>query len=232
MNKIVKYFIFIVFSFLLVGCSVKNDNNITINRNGSLNYSVLIAFDRDLLSALSKINLLETESDVEKYVNDNIRDGYLDGFKKEKYTDSTYIGNKYSYDVSNIDQVSSDKRVVVKINDENNYDRIVDQKLFYKFKGFYIADFVYTLQNKDTYENVDFLNTFTVNLPTSVISTNADKVTNNGKTLTWNIQNGDVKEIKFMFSFNNYKAYLALLSLLFDVIIIAIILIIKHKRFV
>lgn len=232
MKRVIKYLVIICFTFLLFGCSVKNDNSITIGRNRDFDFKVLIAFDRDLLSALTKLNVLEEGNNIEDYVSSNVKDGYLDGFEKKQYSDSEYVGNIYSYSVKNIDDISSDEKVVVHFNEEDNYDRLVDQKLFTKNNEIYSADFVYSLDNKENYENVNFINTFTVNLPTSVIASNADKITNNGKTLIWNIYNGQTKEIKFTFAFNNYKSYISLLSIMFDILIITIFIIAKHKRFI
>lgn len=226
MKRSFKIISLVLIVFILFGCSIKNDNNLTISQDGKVDFNVLIAFDKDLLSALIKTDVIKETSSVSEYVSDNVKDDYLYGFEKESYIDTEYFGNTYSYSVDDINDISSNTPKTIDLNNEE----IVDKKIFYKNGSIYSADFIYNLENKDNYNNVDFINTFRVNLPCRALSSNADKTTNNGKTLIWNITNGEEKNIKFTFSFINYKAYISIASILVDILIILAIYLIEKKR--
>ena len=236
MKKVLRQIlVFMSVFFLLCSCSIKNDNEITIKKDGSMKYNILIAFDNELVEGL---NLFENENNkgdkvvgVTNIINENIKDMHLDGFKKEEYSDTYYTGNMYSYDVDNIDKISSDKTDPVYINGKED-NKIVDQKLFSKTNNVYSASFIYNLENKEMYENISFENVFKVSLPTKNLNNNADKVVNNGKTLVWYIKNGEQKKIDFSFKLIDYKyAYISIGSIAFDIlIIVAFILLFKKER--
>lgn len=225
--KVLTIFLVVIF---LCSCSVKNDNSITISKDGKVNYSVLIGIDRQLLASLKNNNVLDENNniDISDYVSANMKDGYLDGFKKEKYSDNEYIGNKYTYVYESIDDVTSSVGSKVYIND-NNSDELLGKDLFTKNNDVYSANLVYSLVDKDEYDEVNFINTFSVNLPRRNVSNNADKVVNSGKTLIWNIKNGEEKNIKFSFKLNDNKGYLVIASLIFDIDIILAIIILRRK---
>ena len=225
--KVLTIFLVVIF---LCSCSVKNDNSITISKDGKVNYSVLIGIDRQLLASLKNNNVLDENNniDISDYVSANMKDGYLDGLKKEKYSDNEYIGNKYTYVYESIDDVTSSIGSKVYIND-NNSDELLGKDLFTKNNDVYSANLIYSLVDKDEYDEVNFINTFSVNLPRRNVSNNADKVVNSGKTLIWNIKNGEEKNIKFSFKLNDNKGYLVIASLIFDIDIIIAIIILRRK---
>ena len=225
--KILTIFLVVVF---LCSCSVKNDNSITISKDGKVSYTILIGIDKQLIASLKNNNVLDddTNINISDYVSANIKDGYLDGFKKEKYSDNEYIGNKYTYIYDNIDNITSSIESKVYINDNENTE-LLGKDLFSKNDDVYSANLVYSLLDKDDYNEVSFLNTFSVNLPRRNISNNADKVINNGKKLIWNIRNGEERNIKFSFKLNDNRGYLVITSLIFDIDIILAIIILRKK---
>ena len=75
--------IIILTIFILCSCSIKNDNSLTIDSNGKVDYSIIIAFDKELLSGLNNMDVID--GSVEEYVTSNIKDSYLSSFKKEEY---------------------------------------------------------------------------------------------------------------------------------------------------
>ena len=226
-----KKIILTIFCLILCACSVKNENTLTIDENGAMRYNVLVALDKSLIESLTKMNIIKKDKnlDIAEYVSENLKDDYLSGFRKTEYNDGEYIGNSYIYEVDNIDKISTTNNVAVILNKNS----VVNTKMFTKKNGVYIANFQYNLNNKYNYENVDFENTFTVNLPVKAMSSNADKVLNDGKTLIWNIKNGESKAISFKFTFQNVKSYISLGLIAFDIVIIIIfivLLVLRRKR--
>ena len=229
MNKLLKHIILIFVLFILCSCSIKNDSSISITSDGKVNYAVLIGIDRQLLVGLKNNNVLDDEEsiNISEYVGANMRDGYLDGFKKEEYSDTQYIGNKYTYYYQNIEDVTSSVQSKVHINDSN--DILLQKDLFSKKDDVYTADLVYSLVDKGDYNEVDFINTFSVNLPYGSVSNNADKTINHGRTLIWNINNGEEKEINFSFKLSSNKANWVIASIFFDIIVIVAIFFVRKK---
>ncbi len=213
MIKIIKTLIIIFLSLFLVGCSIKNDTIITISEDHKLDYNVLITIDKDILSNMINANIISGEDDIDNYINDNIDGNYLNGFKSEEYSDDKYIGKIYKYSIDNIDKITSSDENIVTISDS-----ITNKLLFYKIDNTYYANFKYNLKAKENYEDIDFSTTFTVNLPSSCVSSNADKILNNGKKLIWNISNGSEKNIKFSFRFRGKKSYISVVCLAFSLV--------------
>lgn len=228
MKAVFRKIILIVICFILCACSVKNENTLTIEKDGRLKYNVLIALDKNLIESLNKMNIIKTNKneDIDKYVSDNIKDDYLNGFIKTDYSDDEYLGSEYLYEVSNIEDVSTEENIAVILNKNS----IVEKNMFTKKNGVYIANFLYNLNDKYNYENVDFENTFTVNLPVKALSSNADEVLNEGKTLIWKIKNGESKAINFKFTFQKTKSYISLGLAIFDVVIIIVLIVLIIRR--
>ncbi len=226
MKKVLKNLLIIIICFVVCACSVKNENTITIDKNGKFTYNVIVAFDKSLIETLIKTDIIKTNKDVEKYINDNIKDNYLDGFTKKEYSNEEYVGNEYVYEVDNIDNISTTSNIAVILNKNS----VVGTNMFKKKDGVYRANFLYNLNDKYNYKDVDFLNTFTVNLPVKALSSNADQILNDGKTLVWNIKNGDSKAINFQFSFDNIKSSVSYGFIIIDVLIIAVFVIVLIKR--
>ena len=226
MNKQFKLFIVVIVCIFLCSCSVKNETNMSVTRDGKFSYTVLIGIDKQLLAGLKNNQVLDENDSINimEYVSANIKDVYLKGFKKENYNDTEYIGNKYTYEYDNIDNISSDKDIVIDLNED-----IYEEKIFSKKDNIYSANFIYNLTDKEEYNEVNFINTFSVNLPSGTVSNNADKVTNGGRTLIWKIKNGEKKSIKFSFKLNNDRAYLVIASLIFDIDIILAFIILRKK---
>ena len=79
---------------MISGCSIKNENNMSIDSSGKLNYQVLLAFDKELLTNVMTINEYPGEINNESmmdYINYNLKVPYLDGLvKKDYYEDNGY----------------------------------------------------------------------------------------------------------------------------------------------
>ena len=73
MKKIIKSNILLLsILFLLCACSVKNDSQMTISKDGKMDYNILIAFDKELIEGL---NAFENDStDTVIGINDLINE--------------------------------------------------------------------------------------------------------------------------------------------------------------
>ena len=91
MKDVMKKIILLLACFILCSCTVKNENTLTIEKDGRLKYNVLIAFDKSLIENLIKANIIKNDKEIDKYVSENIKDNYLNGFVSTEYDDGEFI---------------------------------------------------------------------------------------------------------------------------------------------
>ena len=131
-------------------------------------------------------------------------------WKVESWSDDSYAGCKISKTYENIDEISSDKEVVVELTNvpDGDFD---DSKLFTKKGDNYSAHF--TFDSSDGYNESEmkdyesmFKLSYSVELPFENLSNNATTVENDGKKLTWTIKPGVKTDIKYEFNFTGKKS--------------------------
>lgn len=194
--KKIKLFLVMLFMFFLTGCS-SYEMNMEINKDKSMNLSITILSNSDDVSISDNVSLLKDK--LEQY-----------GFNVSEYNNEDNYGlviNKY-YD--NIDEISNGLR-----KDEfdllyfynNDYDIEVENKMFNVDKGFdvnrYAANMYVDLSGLDiNIENANIV--FKVVVPNGTISNNANLVSEDGNTLTWNISSLGKIDIDFVFEVQSY----------------------------
>lgn len=239
MNKAKNILLILAIILLFNACSIKNENTMNITKDGEVNYSIIIAFDRELLSNVIKAEYLNndkyeeiTDEVMKEYLKNNIKDTSLEGLNKKDYLDDNFIGIEYEYNIKNIDSISSNKEEKIILNNFDQEDKLIDKKLFSKKDDIYTANFIYEKIDDSEYskENINYYNLFKVTLPTASKENNANKITDNGKTLIWEMNNNKKYDINFSFKLNDYS-YIYFISLL-AVIVISIIVVytIKIKK--
>lgn len=194
--KKIKLFLVMLFMFFLTGCS-SYEMNMEISKDKSMNLSITILSDYEDVIISDNISLLKDK--LEQY-----------GFNVSEYDNEDNYGlviNKY-YD--NIDDISYGLR-----KDEfdllyfynNDYDLDVENKMFNVDKGIdvnrYAANMYIDLSDLDiNIENSNIV--FKVVVPNGTISNNANLVSEDGNTLTWNISSLGKTDIDFVFEVQSY----------------------------
>lgn len=212
MRKI-KYLIIAVLLMLITGCS-NYDMSMKINKNKSMEFTLTILSDDNS----------EIEEEFLNYKNVLEQHNYF----IERYN----IDNKYGVIITkffdNIDDVSKAKK------DEEfnllymyNNDYESESKMFYVEKKFtsnrYIANFYIDLSNLD----IDLSNAeikYSVEFPDEPESSNTNLMSEDRKTLSWNIKSLGKTEIDYVFVLNNYDyiyyiaAFLIVIYLLVSIV--------------
>lgn len=238
MRLVYKSFVILLMIFLFTGCTIKNENSMLIDKEGKMTYEILVAFDRELLTNVININNVDNNDSIEvtddvmkEFVknDDTMKVPYLDGLEKQEYIDENYIGTKYIYKVDHIDKISTEEKIKINIGDFQSEEKLINQKIFTKSDYQYSANYVFELNNEEDYEDVNYITQFKLTLPGRAISHNATNVSNDGKTLTWNL-NDDSQEINFTFSLRENKIYfiISIISIIF-VTITAILVVLNRK---
>lgn len=161
---------------------------------------------------------------IENAVSEEDRAQYEEaGYKVERYEEGGYKGYRYTKSFDNIeDLTASDVNFNV---DGTDTVEGGNKALFTKDGLNYKVSIPFETSSEMSSMGVAFDMQFVVTLPNEAISNNANSVSEDGKTLTWNF-NSDNETIEFEFSFiSKYIIYAAIgvIALLVLIIIIAII---------
>lgn len=205
-HKNIKPLILSIFLILLTGC-VKYSVNMGINPNKAIELKIITSIQKEYYQ-------LDENNDLKEYEDL--------GYIVEKYDDGNYKGLMLTKTFDNIDSISAEDVDVFELNDllEKNTN---DLKIFKIARdnevSTYTANFTYDLQIIDEQTNYnsniasmsnksnDFQSsimsfTYSISFPRTVkiISHNATSTGNNGYTLNWNINYGQVNNINFVFA--------------------------------
>ena len=254
--KKIKYLLLLCLATILVTGCVKYNATMTINKDKSMDFTIVYAFDKSLMG--------ESGSLKEEQFDDLKNDGY----KVEKYSEGNYEGFKITKKINSIDEVSTDKDVEFNLSDmmednENNkyMFKVVkdgDKDTYYaKFKFDSSSngtstddeededlpdeeDISITTTGEDDLEvtgsddsDIDmsaFTNSmdlkFEVNLPNAPISSNATTKENGDKKLTWKLNYGGTQSIEFAFNIDPSESSNILLYVGIAVAVLVLLLVI------
>ncbi len=203
---------------LLGGCKAKFETNMSINEDKSMNLKIIEGFDDELINAMMSMNessSLEEIEEVKEYTDEEQRKFLQEnlfksdeafasvkeeGFVVEEYQDNTYMGYMVIKNIENIDNYVGDNTNF----SLSSYEDFNSKKIFTKdgnvYKGRILFENAENEEAAETYD-IDFEYVFTLTLPNKVISSNATTVSEDGKTLTWNLVNSNIDAIEFEFEF-------------------------------
>ena len=211
----------IVFAAVLLSGCYRYEAKMVITDDKKVNFEVIYAMI-NMNSVEDDTPLLTTDNPITTGENDE-EDGSMnlapnctelqsklgETWKVESWSDDSYAGCKISKTYENIDEISSDKEVVVELTNvpDGDFD---DSKLFTKKGDNYSAHF--TFDSSDGYDATEmkdyesmFKLSYSVELPFKNLSNNATTVENDGKKLTWTIKPGVKTDIKYEFNFTGKK---------------------------
>lgn len=205
-----RYLFLLLIILFITGCS-KFDANMEIKDDKSMEFSILYTYDKTVYN-----------SDPTNLINEENKNKLTSaGFTIENYEVDNNVGIKISKKIDNIDDVSEENKFITyDLFDLPNFNN--DTKLFKVRKGFirdtYTASF--KVSNKDNVFNIDQSNynsnnkvwgssenfKFSLKLPHTAGSNNANKSGDMRKNLVWNLSSyTSIQSIEFEFYFYNMK---------------------------
>jgi len=226
MNKLKKLIGVILCALLVTGCELKYEGQVEITSDGKMDMSIIMAYDRELVSTLIYMeendDLLGSENgddtDIPEASITNIRT-FLEknkpeeqeGIEVSRYEKNGYYGYQMTYEIENIDDVSTKEKLYTTLfedliqDNENNSSNSQKKMMFQKDGDIYSAN----IKLNETSDNninanlsmVGLSLKYTVTLPTKPIEHNADTVSDDGKTLSWNISSLSEKNDSIEYSF-------------------------------
>ena len=255
MKNFGKVLIVLVSVMLLGGCGVKVEYNAKINNDNSMEFSVLAAYDNEMIDAMmsndSSINdntgldssygvtdssqtPSYTDEDRWNFLEEAFSSGEMpitDNESAERYEDGEYKGYKATIKVDDIDDVTGDK-ATFNLSDSST---IANSVIFVKKNGNYEANIGIDNSTGSTYSqytsygmNFDFK--FVVELPTKAGDNNATSVSEDGKTLTWDLANFTGDSIQFVYKPSNMMIYIIIGAIVLVVIALILVFILGKKK--
>lgn len=247
MKRTKKILMLLSMIILLTGCSMKAEYKMDIKEDKSMDFSIIMAMDDELIEGfLSMENTTSetaeqtefTEAEKWQIVDDMFEDDDEDagegeepkksveeyGFTKEKYEVDGYKGYRLVKKINNIDEISGEKA-----NFElENFEEISDKIVFEKSGNKYKAKFVLKNENEESASGAEvmFDIKFIVTLPQEPISHNADEISEDKKTLTWNLLDENSQNIDFEFMVEENNTMLIIGIAVFAVGLLSVILVV------
>ena len=219
MKRKIKGIVLILVAVLLVtGCTMKENLNMKISSNKDVKASIIIAMDDEMIDAMISMNesgSLNPDESQKKTYTDEERWKYLesddsalevpDDFTTKRYEKDGFKGYVAVKNLGSIDNLSTteagERQNIVSDSD----DEFFAGKLFIKDGTKYSSNMKIDLgdeaQDMSSYESYGavFDLKLVIEFPKVPFSHNAEEVSSDGKTLSWNLLNS--KDVDFTFDF-------------------------------
>lgn len=197
----------ILMLFLVTGCTFKGEYKVDIKKSKEVNFGITIAFDDQLLDYFIALNGDSTQNYtdeqrwemIEKLIIEENGQSPVDyGFVSSRYENEEYKGLTFTKTFSSIDDlVSSDANL--------NFNKLAnteDIKMFTNDNGVYSLKLFYE-RSEDEQEISSYMDfKFIVTLPNKPINHNATSISEDEKTLTWDITKMGDKNFALDFKFD------------------------------
>ena len=229
-------------ALILSGCAVKGDFELGISSDKNVDFGMTIAYDDELIETFMSMGSIDETSEETEYTDEQkwefvenlfvSEDGSTPeslGFTGERYQEEDYKGYTYTKNVGNIDSITADD---ASFNLTNDYLEISESKLFAKNGDNYVSKITFTPAEETEGYQIESDITFTVTLPNKPISHNANSVSEDGKTLTWELTTNSQETIDFEFNFSSFPLIPVIIgaAVLLIIIIVVIVIVIKGKK--
>lgn len=222
MKRIKYLLLLIVFAIITTGC-VKFNANMNIKSDKSMDFSIIYAVDKTVLGEENKLKEEEFE-DVKKqgFTVTKYAEGNYEGFtltRKITNIDEVSSESDVTFDMSGMMEAKEENNYIFKVvkgTDKNTY--IAKMKFDSSSNNTGLSDNAEVPGEIEAGDNNDFNITgsddmdmsalgldlsFSVDLPSPAVSSNATKKENNNKKLSWDLTTNGEQIIEFTFELSN-----------------------------
>lgn len=189
MKKVLKLFaILAAMLIVLTGC-VDVDYQVTLNKDGSADVSYVYGFEKVMLEGMGA-----EAGDTGMDTSGMRESAEKDGFTVENYSDDEIEGIKATKHITDLSEISLEKLFGEEYVSEKEGSKITVKKSGSKTTFSQNAEIdLSEMAGMESYVTMKY----TINLPVAAKTNNANKVSNDGKTLTWELKAGEVNKIQF-----------------------------------
>lgn len=233
MRKNIKLIVIsIIMLFTLTGCAAV-DYEITVNSDGSANINYILGYNKQFFNNMG-VNPEDMEED--SFVNFK-KEAEESGYHVEEYSDDNILGFKATKQINNVQEEFSLKEAFGEENIKND-NKFVIEKTFLNTKYLLDLDIDLTeISSNSEGMQAQYINSFMnqtkmtmrINLPGKILTSNATTISENGKTVEWNLIPGQVNKISLEATQINIVSILLIVGIVIVLIAIIIFAIVKKK---
>ncbi|MFP4015409.1 MAG: LppM family (lipo)protein [Halanaerobiales bacterium] len=248
MNKKYLYLtvLLVLFSLVTTGC-FRVHTNVKLNKDGSGTWNYIVAISEDLY------NMQEMQGNSEDPMEEIRQEAAAEGFRVEDYNQDSFRGVSLSKDFANVEEISG-QNFLAGLNEE---DQSIDADQFEDVfqpnikveEGFFYTSYIVATEadlsmpegtmgeGDDFSQEMDqfsqmFLSMmdiqFTIDLPAPAGAHNATTVSNNGKSLSWQLKMNENNEISVEMKVLNTTNIIIIAAI--GLILLAIVFIIINNK--
>ncbi len=201
----------------LTGC-VSVNYEVTLNKDGTADVAYIYGFEKETLQQLGA-----SAEDMTSDMKDNAE---TSNYQIEAYSDDKIEGFKAKKHIENLSEISLEDA----FGSENVKDSEENQIKIEKkgSKTFYSQKASIDLSEMDESTASMVTMKYVIKLPVKVGENNASEVSEDGKTLTWNLKAGETNEISFEAE-SNYLTTIIMISIAILLVIIILIVVFLNK---
>lgn len=201
----------------LTGC-VSVNYEVTLNKDGTADVAYIYGFEKEMLEQLG--------ASAEDMTSDMKANAETSNYQIEAYSDDKVEGFKAKKHIENLSELSLEDA----FGSENVKDSEENQIKIEKkgLKTVYSQNASIDLSGMDESTESMVIIKYIIKLPVKVGENNASEVSEDGKTLTWNLKAGETNEISFEAE-SNYLTTIIMISIAILLVIIILIVVFLNK---
>ena len=201
----------------LTGC-VSVNYEVTLNKDGTADVAYIYGFEKEMLEQLG--------ASAEDMTSDMKANAETSNYQIEAYSDDKVEGFKAKKHIENLSELSLEDA----FGSENVKDSEENQIKIEKkgSKTVYSQNASIDLSGMDESTESMVTMKYIIKLPVKVGENNASEVSEDGKTLTWNLKAGETNEISFEAE-SNYLNTIIMISIAILLVIIILIVVFLNK---
>ena len=211
--------IMIIMLIALTGC-VNINYEVTLNSDGTANIAYIYGLEKE--------NLEKMGTTAEDMTTEMKERATTQRYEVEAYSDDKIEGFKAKKHVENLSEIS-----LAEVFGEENVKEAEENKISIDKKGlktYYSQNSTIDLSSMEESIASIVTSKYTVNLPTKVGQNNADEVSEDGKTLTWNLKAGEISKIEFEANEWMLSSKIIMAIIICVIVILVVILIVKCNK--
>lgn len=193
--------------FLTSGCEMVATYETTITKDKQVNQKIVLAVDNEMLENLLSMQNPNSNQEFTEEEKWEMLDEMLDeenqdyeGYTKERYETTDLKGYAFTKNLGNIENLTGDT-INFSLEDEPTENIIMFTKKGNNYFTEFEAGEPFDTDDTDQY-NIDYTVEYIVTLPTKAINHNATTISEDGKTLTWDLTT-PISTISYEFAFAN-----------------------------
>lgn len=220
-KKIAKVLLVLITLVAMTGCAMKENLNMKISSNKNVKITLIAAMDDEMIDTMismkesgempSTDNEKKTYTDEERWKflesDENDTMSVPDDYNVKKYDKDGFKGYLAEKDLGSIDTMSTEKGAQTDRVNIFSDDEIFEGKLFIKDGTEYTSNMKIDLSESEDGEDMSSYESYgavfdmklIIEFPRVPLSHNADEVSADGKTLTWDLLKK--KDVEFTFDF-------------------------------